>query len=108
MDLGQLIVPSGITAFALFLISLMSGFYRRRMRVVHSVSAYLCLAVVLFHSAAAMLCGIFEPVGLLASAGMILSVFSGIFGWGMTAHITLGIITLVLSVAHVVFIQVMK
>ena len=103
MDLGRLIAPTGIAAGALFLISIVSGFFYRRMRRVHAVTGYLCLAVVLFHSAAAVICNIIEPLGVLSSLGMIATILSGAFR-RKRAHIALGIVTLMLTIAHVVIV----
>jgi hypothetical protein len=102
----RLIVPTGILSFALFLAAMVSGFIQWRAPRLHAAAGYACCLAVIVHSAAAIICQIFEPVGILASAGMILTAASGAYRPWKPAHITLAIVTLVLSVAHVVIIKV--
>lgn len=86
---------------------MVSGVFWRRYYRVHLVTGYLCLAVALFHSTAAVICNIIEPLGALASAGMILTVASGYFK-KKRLHIWTGVATLLTSIAHVVLIQILK
>jgi len=78
----------------------------RKFRKVHAVSGYLCLLVTVVHSAAAVMCRIFEPLGILASLGMVLTILSGRFWGGKLSHRVLAFITLAFSVAHVAFIKI--
>jgi hypothetical protein len=102
----RLIVPTGILSFLLFLIALASGYNMRRFRKHHAVSGYLCLLVTVVHSTAAIMCQILEPLGILASLGMIFTILSGRLWGGKPSHRVLAFITLAFSVAHVAFIKI--
>jgi len=73
MNIEQIIVPSGILSFVLFAFAFINGIPRFRLIRYHGVTGYACCAVVLIHTAAALSCHIFEPLGMLASIGMLLT-----------------------------------
>ena len=108
MDIEQIIIPTGILAFALFAFSMLNGIERFRLLRYHSVSGYLCCLVAVIHSIAAMLSHIFEPLGMLAVIGMILTTLGGYFKWGKRSHIVLAVLTLIFSILHVAFIWYMR
>jgi cytochrome b561 len=108
MEIYDLIVPTGIASFALFVFALINGVPRFRLLRYHAITGYACCAIVLVHSAAAILCFVIEPLGVLASIGMLLTTASGFFRWKLRAHVTLAILTLVFSVLHVAVILYMK
>lgn len=107
MQVEQFIAPSGVIAFILFALSFASGFERLGIERFHKAFSYACLITVVVHSAAAFYCSIIEPLGVLASAGMVLTAASGALRWKRT-HIALAFATLALSIAHVGLIQYLK
>jgi len=107
MDIERLIAPSGILSFALFAFSFASGFERLGIDKYHRILSYACLVVVIVHSAAAMMCSIFEPLGILASVGIIFTAVTGFFRI-LRTHMVIAALTLVISVLHVGFILYMK
>lgn len=108
MELYDLIVPTGIASFALFAFAFINGIPRFRLTRYHALSGYACCAVVLAHSIAAILSQVIEPLGVLATAGMLLTAASGRFRWKLRMHIALAVGTLVFSILHVALILYLK
>lgn len=104
MDIAELIAPTGILSAALFVFALINGIPRLRLLKYHAITGYACVAVVLFHSAVALLSHIFEPLGVLATVGMLLTAVSGRLHWKMRTHAVLVVCTLFVSILHVVFV----
>jgi hypothetical protein len=104
MDLFSLIAPTGILSFVLFATACINGIPRLRLLRYHAVTGYACCTVVLAHSVIAVLCQVIEPVGVLATTGMVLTTVSGFLRWRLWLHVLLTGVTLLASVGHVVFI----
>jgi hypothetical protein len=104
MDLYAWIAPTGIVSFVLFAFACINGIPRFRLLRYHAVSGYACCAAVLVHSAAAILSHVIEPLGVIATIGILLTAASGTFRWKLRLHVALALFTLVFSVLHVALI----
>jgi hypothetical protein len=104
MDLYDLVKPTGIAAFVLFVLALLNGIPRLRLLRYHAVTGYACCLLVLAHSAAALWCHAMDPVGILASAGMVLTTLSGYLRWRLSLHVILSFVTLAFAVLHIILV----
>lgn len=104
MELYGLIKPTGIAAFILFLAACVNGIPRLRLLRYHAASGYACCAVTVVHSVIALVCRVYDPVGMLASLGMLFTTLSGYLRWRLGVHILLSLLTLACSVLHIMLV----
>jgi hypothetical protein len=104
MGIEQLIAPTGIGSFILFLLSAINGTTKLCLLRYHAVTSYACLIILIVHVAGAVKCDIYEPLGMLAALGMLLTIISGRFRWNLRLHIGFAASTLALTAAHVALI----
>lgn len=108
MEIYDLIVPTGIVSFVLFVFAFVNGIPRFRLFHYHAVTGYACCAVVLLHGAAAVASNVIEPLGLLAGIGMLLTAAAGRFHLRLRTHVTLAVFTLIFAALHVALILYLK
>lgn len=56
------------------------------------------------HTAAALWCHMIEPLGLLGTAGMLLTAGSGLRRGTLRTHVAFAVVTLIVSALHVALI----